>query len=77
MKSRVETETFAATDHFGKPSKILVHRRFCTYPSVEGIETPMPGSITTESGEPLAHEGKGKYRSASGLSFTSNDPKAP
>jgi hypothetical protein len=77
MKHRIQTYSIAATGDAGRHCTIFVNELAVTHPSEEGIQAPMDHRITMENGELLGRAGKGKYRSASGTIFTSNDPKAP
>lgn len=77
-KMRTERYSISAIDGTGRECTLLVHDIYDTHSSSDGdMESPAAGRITTENGELLEYHGKGRYRSVSGVLFTSDDPKAP
>jgi hypothetical protein len=69
--------TISAVAPDGAPCKLKVFLEFMMdqdHPATKSIRKLI---ITTKDGEPLIPESKGKYRSPSGMLYTSDDPRAP
>jgi hypothetical protein len=75
---RTEYYTIAATDGAGQTCYLHVCTEYEPCDVSNGpADAKLSETITSERGEPLGRESKGKYRSALGEVFLSDDPKAP